>query len=44
MREKTIIFKLNEDLKNKIFKRAKEYGLTMSSYIKMLIMKDLDNE
>ena len=40
-----IIFKLQDNLKAKIKKRAKEkYGLTMSGYIKMLIMKDLENE
>lgn len=44
MEEKTVIFKLSQDLKDRISEKAKKYGLTKSSYIKMLIMKDLENE
>lgn len=44
MQKKTIIFKIDEELKNKIKAKAKQYGFTLSNYIKMLIMKDLNND
>lgn len=44
MQDKTIMIKIGKELKDKILKKAKQRGLTMSTYIKMIITEDLKDE
>lgn len=40
-RNKTVILRLQEDIKNRLEKKARANGLNISTLIRMLIMKDL---
>ena len=43
-KEKDILIRVTEELKEKIYKKSKKQGLSISSYVRMLIIKDLNNE
>ena len=38
MKKETVIFTMNKDLKDQLMKEAKEKGLSMSSYIRMILI------
>lgn len=40
-KEKDILIRISYDLKEQIKERAKKIGLSLSAYIRMLIIKDL---
>jgi predicted DNA binding CopG/RHH family protein len=40
-RDKTVVLRLQEDIKNRLEKKARLNGLNVSTLIRMLIMKDL---
>lgn len=42
--ESKIIFAIDEELKEKIKKKAKENGLSLSAYLRMLMIKEVQNE
>ena len=42
-KDKDILIRVGEDLKEKITQKAKVKGLSVSSYIRMLIINDLDD-
>lgn len=44
MEKTTIHINLDKDLKRYIEKKAKEKGLSLSSYIRMLLMEKMQNE
>lgn len=39
MKKETIIFQMDNDLKKQLQKEAKEKGLSLSSYIRMILIK-----
>lgn len=39
MKKETVIFTMSKELKDKLMKEAKEKGLSMSSYIRMILIK-----
>lgn len=41
---KTIIFKIDENNHEKLRKKAKKNGLTMSGYVRLMIIRDLKGE
>ena len=41
-KENYIKFRCSDDFKNLVERQAKEYGMTVSSYIEHLIRKDVD--
>ena len=41
-KDKDILIRVGEELKDKITQKAKAQGLSLSSYIRMLIVKALD--
>lgn len=43
MQKENVMVKMEEELKEKMRQRAKEKGLNMSGYIKLLITTDLEN-
>jgi predicted HicB family RNase H-like nuclease len=43
-KEKDILIRVNEELKNKAIEKAKKQGLSLSAYIRTLIIKDLNHE
>lgn len=43
-KDKDILIRVGKDLKEKITQKAKNKGLSVSSYIRMLIINDLENE
>lgn len=43
-KEKDILIRVTEELKNNITNKSKKQGLSVSSYVRMLIIKDLNNE
>ena len=43
-KEKDILIRVTEELKNDITNKSKKQGLSVSSYVRMLIIKDLNNE
>ena len=43
-KEKDILIRVTEELKTNITNKSKKQGLSVSSYIRMLIIKDLNNE
>ena len=42
-KDKDILIRVGEDLKEKATLKAKSKGLSLSSFIRMLIMKDLED-
>lgn len=42
--EARIILAIDEELKEKIKKKAKENGLSLSAYLRMLMIKEVQNE
>lgn len=43
-KEKDILIRVTEELKTSITNKSKKQGLSVSSYVRMLIIKDLNNE
>lgn len=43
-KEKDILIRVTEELKTNITNKSKKQGLSISSYVRMLIIKDLNNE
>ena len=43
-KEKDILIRVDEDLKKRIKEKADKQSLSVSSYIRMTITKDLNNE
>ncbi len=43
-KEKDILIRVTEELKTNITNKSKKQGLSVSSYVRMLIIKDLNNE
>lgn len=41
VKNKDILIRINEEVKQKIKERASQQGLSVSSYIRMLVFKDL---
>ena len=41
---KDILIRVTEELKTNITNKSKKQGLSVSSYVRMLIIKDLNNE
>lgn len=44
IKEKDILIRVDEELKKKVTDKAKKLGLSLSSYVRMLITKDLNDE
>lgn len=44
IKEKDILIRVGEDLKKKATEKAKSKGLSLSSYVRMLIIKALEDE
>ena len=42
--EKTLVIRINEDLKNEFNKKSEENAMTLSSRIKYLMKLDIDNK
>lgn len=42
IKNKDVVIRINEDLKNKLKDKSKSIGLSISSYIRMLITKELE--
>lgn len=42
--EARIILAIDEELKEEIKKKAKENGLSLSAYLRMLVIKEVQNE
>lgn len=43
LKEKDILIRVNEEFKKKVQKKAEKIGLSVSSYIRTLLIKDFDN-
>ena len=43
-KKKDNLIRVTEELKNDIINKSKKQGLSVSSYVRMLIIKDLNNE
>ena len=43
-KEKDILIRVTEELKTNITNKSKKQGLSVSSYVRMLIIKDINNE
>lgn len=41
IKEKDILIRVSKDLKNKIKERANSLGISISSYIRMIVLKEL---
>ena len=44
IKEKDILIRINQELKQKVKDKAKSLGLSVSSYIRLLLIKELENE
>jgi antitoxin component of RelBE/YafQ-DinJ toxin-antitoxin module len=44
IKEKDILIRVDEELKKNITEKAKSKGLSLSSYVRMLIVKDLQDD
>ena len=44
IKEKDILIRVNQELKQKVKDKAKLLGLSVSSYIRLLLIKELENE
>ena len=44
IKEKDILIRINQELKQKVKDKAKLLGLSVSSYIRLLLIKELENE
>jgi antitoxin component of RelBE/YafQ-DinJ toxin-antitoxin module len=44
LKEKDILIRINADLKKKVQEKAKSLGLSLSAYVRTLIIKELKNE
>jgi antitoxin component of RelBE/YafQ-DinJ toxin-antitoxin module len=44
LKEKDILIRLNQELKKKVQEKAKSLGLSVSSYIRTLLIKEVNNE
>jgi antitoxin component of RelBE/YafQ-DinJ toxin-antitoxin module len=44
IKEKDILIRINADLKKKVQEKAKSLGLSLSAYVRTLIIKELKNE
>lgn len=44
IKEKDILIRVNSELKKQVQERAKDIGLSVSSYIRILLIKDLNDE
>lgn len=44
IKEKDILIRINQELKQKVKDKAKSFGLSVSSYIRLLLIKELENE
>lgn len=44
IKEKDILIRIDSTLKKKVQEKAKKLGLSTSSFIRMLIIKEVDNE
>lgn len=44
IKEKDILIRIDAELKEKIKKKAKSIGLSISSYIRMVMKKEVENE
>lgn len=44
IKEKDILIRIDSTLKKKVQEKAKQLGLSVSSFIRMLIIKEVDNE
>ena len=44
IKEKDILIRVDEELKEQVKIKAKKQGLSVSSYIRMLIIKDLNSD
>ena len=44
IKEKDIIIRIDSDLKEKIKSKAKSLGLSTSSYVRMILKKEVENE
>ena len=44
IKEKDILIRVNQELKQKVKDKAKSLGLSVSSYIRLLLIKELENE
>ena len=42
-KEKDILIRIDQELKEKVKEKAKNLGLSVSSYIRFLIIKNIDN-
>ena len=42
-KEKDILIRVDENLKKNLTEKAKKVGLSVSSYVRMLIIKDLND-
>ena len=43
-KEKDVLIRIDSELKEKVKLKAKTIGLSLSSYVRLLIIKDLQNE
>lgn len=43
IKEKDILIRINSELKKKLQEKATKIGLSLSAYIRVLIIKDLNN-
>lgn len=44
IKEKDILIRISSDLKKKVQEKAKKLGLSVSAYIRMLLIKEVGNE
>jgi antitoxin component of RelBE/YafQ-DinJ toxin-antitoxin module len=44
IKEKDILIRINADLKKKVQEKAKSLGLSLSAYVRSLIIKELKDE
>jgi antitoxin component of RelBE/YafQ-DinJ toxin-antitoxin module len=44
IKEKDILIRIDSNLKKKVQEKAKSFGLSLSAYVRSLIIKELKNE
>jgi antitoxin component of RelBE/YafQ-DinJ toxin-antitoxin module len=44
IKEKDILIRITPELKKKVQERAKKLGLSVSAYIRMILIKEVDDE
>lgn len=44
IKEKDILIRIDSELKKKVVEKARKIGLSTSAFIRMLIIKEVDNE